>query len=125
MLRWAALVLALAAGCTAVGPVPTPATTSGLPQAQLAIISKGGPAASIRINGTEALRVPCNGGAALTPGAQGLPALPWTLQVVDQANSQILLDELVTELPRWLLIERDSAGLSTNAISGPFVACNP
>jgi hypothetical protein len=95
------------------------------PQAQLAIISKGGPAASVRINGTEAVRVPCNGGAAFTPGDQGLPVLPWNLQVVDQANSHVMLDERVTELPRWLLIERGSAGLSANAISGPFVACNP
>ncbi|MDQ6721503.1 MAG: hypothetical protein M3003_12020 [Candidatus Dormibacteraeota bacterium] len=106
-------------------PVPTPPITGGVPQAQLAIISKGGPAASIRINGAEAVRVACNGGAALMPGAQGLPALPWTLQVLDQTNSHIILEERVTELPRWLLIQRDSAGLSRNAIAGPFVACNP
>ena len=126
MLRRASFLLALtAAACTAAAPVATPTTAGHLPQAQLAIISKGGPAANIRINGAEAVRVPCNGGAALSPGAQGLPALPWTLQVVDQGNSHIMLDVRVTELPRWLLIERDSAGLSTNAISGPFVACNP
>jgi hypothetical protein len=125
VLRLAAFFLALTAACTAVAPLPTPATTGGLPQAQLAIISKGGPEASVRINGTEAVRVPCNGGAALTPGDQGLPALPWNLQVVDQANSHIMLDERVTKLPRWLLIQRDLAGLSTNAIAGPFVACNP
>ena len=125
MLRLTPFFLALAAGCTAVAPLPTPATTGGLPIGQLAIISKGGPAASVRINGTEAVRVPCNGGAALTPGDQGLPALPWNLQVVDQANSHVMLDARVTELPRWLLIERDSAELSTNAIAGPFVACSP
>jgi hypothetical protein len=34
-----------------------------------------------------------------------------------------LFDETITEVPRWLLVQRDSVGVSSSPISGPVVAC--
>ncbi|HAL26749.1 MAG TPA: hypothetical protein DCP25_08425 [Chloroflexi bacterium] len=118
--------MVFAVACAQVAPpYPSPNITGAQPVAQLQILSKGGPAVSVRINGDEAARVPCNGGVALKPADQGVPALRWNLQVVDQTGGRILLDERVTQLPRWLLVQRDSAALSTSPILGLFVACSP
>ena len=114
----------LLSGCTQIGPSPTPPSASFDPSQQtLYVISKGAPTVSVRINGVESAVVPCNGGASLEPGDQGLPELPWSLHVIDQTSGRAMLEERVTELPRWLLVQRDSAGLSSSAISGPFVPC--
>ena len=92
--------------------------------AQLQILSKGAPTSLIRINGTDAITVACNGGAALRPGESGVPPLPWDVEVSEQRSGRHLLSQRITELPRWLLVTRDSAGVSTSPISGPFVPCD-
>lgn len=91
---------------------------------RLEILSKGAAPMIVRIDGAEAARVPCNGGVAVRPGEHGVPALPWDLQVVDQSNGRVLLDQRVTQLPQWLLVQGDSAGLSASPIIGPFVPCS-
>lgn len=112
----------LIAACTPVTPTPSPpATPAGT---ALQVQSKGAPTVTIRLNGAEAARVPCNGGVLLKPGEAGAPSLPWNLEVVDQANGRLMLSQPVTELPRWLLVQRDFAGISTSPILGPFVPCN-
>ncbi len=90
---------------------------------ELQILSKGGPPVSVGINGAETTGVPCNGGVVLRPGEQGVPPLPWDLKIVDQGTGRILFDQRIAELPRWLLIQRNSAGVSASPIAGPFVPC--
>ncbi len=111
MLRLIALIVICASAC---GP-------AGVQELQ--ILSKGGPPVSVSINGVESVRVQCNGGLMLRPGEQGVPSLPWDLRVVDQQTGQTMLDQRIIELPRWVLIQRASAGVSASPIAGPFVPC--
>jgi hypothetical protein len=111
MPRLIALVVIFALACAPAGPQ------------QLQILSKGGPAVSVSVNGVAAVVVPCNGGYALKPGEEGVPPLPWDLKVTDQATGRTMLEQRITELPRWVLIQRASAGVSASPISGPFVPC--
>jgi Protein of unknown function (DUF3221) len=91
---------------------------------QLYALSKGGPAVVLRVNGRDAARLPCNGGAAIMAGADLVPPLPWDLSVVRESDGAVLVQERVTELPRWLLVGRDNAALSASPIAGPFVPCS-
>lgn len=90
---------------------------------RLYALSKGGPAVVIRVNGGDEAHLPCNGGVAILAGADRTPALPWDLAVVRESDGMQLLAQRVTALPQWLLVTRDSAGLSTQPIAGPFVPC--
>lgn len=89
----------------------------------LYVISKGGPAVTVRVNGFEAARVACDGGAAIRPGADGTPQLPWQVVVTREANGVVLLDERVSGLPRWLLVDARSATVGQSPVLGPFVPC--
>ena len=111
MLRAIALVAICAAACAPAGPQ------------QLQILSKGGPLVSVAINGVQLASVPCNGGLVFRPGENGVPQLPWDMKVVDQSTGRVALEQRITELPRWLVIFRDSAGVSASPIAGPFVPC--
>jgi hypothetical protein len=111
MLRLIALVAVCVLACTPAGVQ------------ELQILSKGGPLVSVAINGAEALSVSCNGGVVLRPGDQGTPPLPWDLKVVDQTTGRVVFDQRIAELPRWLLIQRNTAGVSASPILGPFVPC--
>jgi hypothetical protein len=111
MTRLIALIALCALGCAPAGAQ------------QLQILSKGGPAVSVSVNGVEAALVPCNGGFALRPGEQGIPRLPWDLKVIEQSTGRAVLQERIVELPRWVLIQRTTAGVSASPMSGPFVPC--
>jgi hypothetical protein len=114
--RWALrLTLALIA-------IYAPACAPAGPQ-QLQILSKGGPPVSVAINGAQVANVPCNGGLVFRPGENGAPQLPWDLKVVDQSTGRVVLEQRITELPRWLVVFRDSAGVSASPIAGPLVPC--
>ncbi len=56
-----------------------------------------------QVQGAPAVGVPCNGGARLTPGVAGVPDLPWHLVLRRSADGTVVLDEEVTELPRWFV----------------------
>lgn len=91
--------------------------------AGLYVLSKGAPAVVVRVNGFEAARVACNGGAAVRPRADGTPDLPWEVVVARQSDGQTLFSGRVADLPRWLLVQPGNAGISTAPIAGPFVPC--
>ena len=96
----------------------SPAPWAGL-AAVLNIESRGGPAVVIRIGATEATRISCDGGAALTPGLQGMPPLPWELQVSRQSNNQLLLARTISTLPQWLVLLDNNVFLSDSPVLGP------
>jgi hypothetical protein len=96
-------------------------TVSGAPR--LDILSKGGPAVVVRVNGADAARVACNGGEAIFAADRGAFLLPWKVQVVRESDGRILLDQRVSDLPRWMLVTRNTVGISDQAIAGPRVAC--
>jgi hypothetical protein len=119
VVRVLAFVIACALACSPAG------------RQQLQILSKGGTVvAVVIINGSEVARVACNGGAVIRPREEvrqpvvhQVPPLPWDLRVFDQVAGQAMLNERVTELPRWLVIFRDSAGISSAPVLGPFASC--
>lgn len=104
-----------ASACSPAGPPAGPQ--------QLQILSKGGPLVSVAINGAPVASVPCNGGLVFRPGEKGVPPLPWDVKVVDQSTGRVVLEQRIAELPRWLVIFRDSGGVSASPIAGPFVPC--
>ncbi len=112
MLRLVAFTAIWVSACMPAGPQ------------ELQILSKGGPVvAVIVINDAEVARIPCNGGAVLRPQEGRTPALPWRLKVFDQRAGRTMHSERITELPRWLVIFQDSAGVSASPILGPVVPC--
>ena len=111
MLRLIALIAILATACSPVG------------RQELQILSKGGPPVSVAINGPHVASLPCNGGLVFRPGEEGVPRLPWDVKVVDESTGRVLLEQRVTELPRWLVVFRNSAGVSASPVLGPFVPC--
>ncbi len=89
----------------------------------LYVISKGASAVSVRVNGFEAARVACNAGAAVRPGADRTPQLPWHVVATRVSDGHVLLDDAVSVLPRWLVVRADSATISSAPVGGPFVPC--
>jgi hypothetical protein len=112
VLRLIAFIAICGSACSPAGPQ------------QLQILSKGGPLVSVAINGAQVASVPCNGGLVFRPGEEGVPALPWDVKVVDQSTGRVLLKQRITELPRWLVVFRESAGVSASPVLGPFVPCS-
>ena len=101
----------LALSCTPTGPQ------------ELQILSKGGPTVSVAVNGAEVLAVECGGGAVVRPSAAGVPPLPWALKVTDRDTGRVRLDQRISELPRWVVIFPDSAGVSASPVLGPVPVC--
>jgi hypothetical protein len=97
---------------------PTPAPWAGL-AAVLNIESRGGPAVVIRIGATEATRISCDASAALTPGLQGMPSLPWELRVSRQSDNQLHLARTINTLPQWLVLLGNNVSLSDSPVLGP------
>ena len=93
------------------------------PPASLYVLSKGGPAVTVSVNGFEAAGVDCNGGAAIRPRADRTPDLPWEVVVALRSNGLVLLHERVDDLPRWLLVTPTAASISRTPVLGPFVTC--
>lgn len=90
---------------------------------ELYLLSKGGPAVIVRVNGLEVARLACNGGGRIVPATAGVPGLPWQLEVARESDGRVLLSQTVGELPGWLLVQRDAAAISRSPVAGPFVPC--
>jgi len=110
----------------ACSPVVSPSPTlSGLPRV-LSLENRGGPTLVVRVNGSEAATIKCAGGTTLSPGAGGLPQLPWSLSIVRQADATPVYAGEITDLPQWYLqIGETSMGLGSTPPLGPAVSCPP
>lgn len=112
--RFAAAVLAgslLVLGCSAPAPTGT-----------LHVENRGGPGLVFSVAGAPDVIVPCDGGASLTPGTSGMPALPWHLEVRRASDRGVVLTEDVAQLPRWFVQIGDQVvgtGLNPGPIEGP------
>lgn len=89
----------------------------------LYVLSKGAPAVIVTVNGFDAAHVECNGGAAIRPGADLTPRLPWEVVVTLRSSGLLLLNERVADLPRWLLVTPTAADISSAPVLGPFAPC--
>jgi hypothetical protein len=97
---------------------PVASTEAAFP-AVLTIDSRGGPPIIVKAGSIELARVPCSGGAVVTPGDPGVPELPWQLTVVKQSDGKVLLTSLVTALPQWLVLFGEDAGIGNTPVLGP------
>ncbi len=93
MKRLAALPVLLVVVLAACAGSASPAATQ--PRYQLYADNVSGPPITIQIGGRTIATVPCAGGAQLTAGASGVPALPWSLDV-RRANGTLLRHEELT-----------------------------
>ena len=74
------------------------------------------------VAGAPDVNVPCDGDASLTPGASGMPALPWHLVVRRASDGGVVLTQDVAQLPRWFVQVGDQivgGGLQPGPIEGP------
>jgi hypothetical protein len=108
--------LALVA-CAPVVPSETPTLTS--PSALWAE-NRGGPALAFQIGGTVVTTVACDDGAALIPGQDGVPSLPWDLEIIRVGDGTIVAHSTVTNLSQYFVqIGETDLGPSTIPILGP------
>lgn len=95
-----------------------PSQASGV----LWVENRGGPDLVVEVAGAAAVSVPCNGGTSMVPRADGMPQLPWHLQICRAEDGRVVLNEVVAELPRWFVQIGDEVltpNLSATAILGP------
>jgi hypothetical protein len=65
------------------------------------------------------LRLGCDAGGEVLPGASGMPPLPWDVRVTSQTGGRVLLSSRVTELPRWIEITGRDAAVASFPVAGP------
>lgn len=88
----------------------------------LYVISRGAADVTVRLNGRDAATVRCNEGVSVRPRADGTPDLPWEVTVT--RVDAVVLRETVTELPRWVFVERDGAHIGTVPLgAAPLLPC--
>jgi hypothetical protein len=110
------VLAALVFGCTRSAEPSALAIVSGR---ALNVDSRGSPAVIVRINRAEATHVPCQAGAVITPGEEGIPALPWDLEVIREGDGTLVFSRRITQLPQWLLLFGNQVELSATPIQGP------
>jgi hypothetical protein len=122
-----ALVSMIAAHCALVAPPPGP-TRSPPTDEVLYVENRGGPEYVVSVGGKPLLTVGCGESDVLTLGRQGVPALPWDLDISRARDGATLVKARVDELPRWFVQlgeEVGSGGLSRVPILGPVIECPP
>jgi hypothetical protein len=120
-----ALTVGLVAACTS-APPPTPGIPidpSAIPGWPLVLTfdARGNPPVILRINKTDVAHLGCGQGTNTTfaPGKDGVPALPWDLEVIREADGQVLLREQVTTMPKFILAFPDTVGMGVFPAQGP------
>ncbi len=104
---------------TPVPPLPSPTLNPGLPDV-LYVENRGGPALTVAINGIDVGTVACGAYPTFTPGDNNVPPLPWQLTIALTADGSTVLDQQVTQLPRWLVqIQNETLGISNYPVLGP------
>ena len=125
MARFAAFVFPIACALVACA-APTPVAS---PDPVLYLENRGGLQFTVRISGAVVATVSCGSGAALRPGQENVPELPWDLTIVRVRDGRTLVATRVSELPpRWFVQIGDDVvtrGLSDVPVLGPVVTCPP
>jgi hypothetical protein len=122
-----AFAVVLLVGCGQVIPVD-PSAFPGQPLV-LTFDGRGNPPVILRINEVDVAHVACLEGATTTfaPGTNGVPGLPWHLQVIQERDGKVLIDEQVVSMPKWLLLFADGhGGIGSSPALGPASpTCSP
>ena len=120
---------ALVLGCTLTSKIPVdPSAIPGVPL-ELTFDGRGNSPVILRINGVDVAHLPCGRGetTSFAPGQDGVPPLPWDLQVIRERDGQVLIQERVESMPKWLLLFADGSGGigPLPAMGPPSPPCNP
>jgi hypothetical protein len=109
----------LVLGCTTAKlPSTSPAATLAFP-AVLTIHGRGNPPVNVEIGHALVVAIACDAGGEVVPGASGMPPLPWEVRVTRQADGRVLMASRVTELPHWIEIIGQDAGIASVPVAGP------
>jgi hypothetical protein len=112
------LVASLATGCTSAIPAD-PAALPGQPLV-FTFDGRNNVPVILRIGSVEIARIGCQDATqAFTPGQDGVPLLPWDLQVLRQSDGRALLSAHITSMPKWLLMFDDNPQLGVIPALGP------
>ena len=87
--------------------------------AVLTVHGRGNPPVTVEIGQVVVLRLGCDAGGEVLPGASGMPPLPWDVRVTTQRDGRLLVSSRVAELPRWIEIIGNQAGVSSVPVAGP------
>lgn len=85
----------------------------------LTVEDRSGPMILLRINTTEVGKIECGGEATFGAAVDGLPPLPWVVEVVRLSDAKVLWTETVDQLPRWLLVTIDGVLIGSTQPAGP------
>jgi hypothetical protein len=102
--------------------VPGPANP-----AVLSVENRGGPLLSVRVNGAEVLKLPCDDARTIEPGVNGVPRLPWIVTVARVDGNVVVATQPIADLPQWYVQIGDSSlGFGTRPVQGPpGPSCGP
>ncbi len=102
---------------TPVAVTPSPGVTQ---PAVLYLENRGGPEFTVRIGGRDITTVACDSGAEISSGRDGVPDLPWDVEIVRSATGMTVDAARIAALPQWFVqIGDSSVGFSVFPISGP------
>jgi hypothetical protein len=113
-----ALVAAIGVACMPSIPIDP----SAIPGSRLVLMldGRGNEPFILRINGADVGHYPCNVQQEVAPGANGVPPLPWDMEIVRQRDDAVLLAGHVTTMPKWLLMIGDNPpGMGVLPALGP------
>jgi hypothetical protein len=120
------LLCALVLGCATSNVRTTSPTSSLSSRASLIVHGRGNPTVNVEIGQVVVLRLGCDAGGEVVPGASGTAPLPWEVRVTRQPDGRLLLSSRVTELPRWIEIIGEEASVSSFPVAGPpGASCQP
>ena len=105
MIRWASALGLLC--CLLLGCAPFDAWLSPpklrVPEV-LTVENRSGPPILLRISATDFMKLQCGDEATFGAAVEGLPALPWNVDVVRLSDDQVLGSVSVTQLPKWIVV---------------------
>jgi hypothetical protein len=81
--------------------------------------NRSGPPILLRINATDFMKLGCGDETTFGAAVEGLPPLPWNIDVVRLSDDQVLWTDTIDQLPRWILVSRDGVVSGSTLPAGP------
>ena len=106
------------------GAIPTAGVTPfpSQPTFDVEVYDVDGPSVDLLIGGHVVASVPCGGGTKLVPGADGVPSLPWSLDVRRQGGGVLKHFDVTGGGYQMLLVRSDTIALGQFPSDGPAPA---
>ena len=112
-----ALLCCLALGCAPFDTLLSPPKLR-VPEV-VTVENRSGPMILLRINATDVKKVQCGDEATFGAAVDGLPPLPWNVDVVRLSDDHVLGSVSVTQLPIWIVVIGNDVLSGNDVPSGP------